>query len=66
MITDSVAERCCELGVVGQVACDWLRAAFDQQRAWRVARLAETVKAAASPLLRGNLRTEGAWAGVQA
>eukprot|EP00969_Alexandrium_andersonii_P166318 7348949-Alexandrium_andersonii.AAC.1 len=58
IITDTAAERCCELDAIGQVACDWLRAASDPQSAGRVARLAEAVKATASPLLRGNLVAE--------
>eukprot|EP00969_Alexandrium_andersonii_P368346 15472694-Alexandrium_andersonii.AAC.1 len=45
---------------------DWPRAASGPQRAGQVARLAETVKAAALPLLRGDLPEEEAWAGVQA
>eukprot|EP00969_Alexandrium_andersonii_P002124 93079-Alexandrium_andersonii.AAC.1 len=66
IVTDAAAERCCEVDSIGQAACDWLRAASDPVRAGRVARLAVTIKAAASPLLRGNLVTEEAWAGMQA
>eukprot|EP00969_Alexandrium_andersonii_P226276 9991780-Alexandrium_andersonii.AAC.1 len=39
---------------------------MDPQRAGRIARMAEAIRAAASPLLRGNLPTEEAWAGMQA
>eukprot|EP00975_Prorocentrum_lima_P040295 8462660-Prorocentrum_lima.AAC.1 len=71
VITDTAAERCCEIDAIGQVACDWVRAAADPERAGRVARLAETIKAAASPSLQreqrgGLIVTEEAWAGMQA
>eukprot|EP00969_Alexandrium_andersonii_P106833 4712800-Alexandrium_andersonii.AAC.1 len=52
IISDSAAERCCEVDAIGQVACDWVRAAADPERAGRVPRMAETIKAAASPPLR--------------
>eukprot|EP00969_Alexandrium_andersonii_P303671 13424845-Alexandrium_andersonii.AAC.1 len=59
VITDTAAERCCEVDAIGQVACDWGRAASDPERAGRVAKLAETIKAAASPPLRRELRGGG-------
>eukprot|EP00969_Alexandrium_andersonii_P084766 3738728-Alexandrium_andersonii.AAC.1 len=35
VITDTAAERCCEVDAIGQVACDWVRAAADPERAGR-------------------------------